>query len=214
MDLTTISWISIVLAIICLLIISADLFRNPQPMWVMNLVWPLTTLYAGPIALCFYFKIGRKISRNRSRPFWQSVLKGTLHCGSGCTLGDMVAANLLVIFPFTLFGSKLYGEWVVEFIMAFCFGIIFQYYAIKPMGNLSRRQAILAALKADTLSLTFWQIGMYGWMAICDFLIFGHILKAKTPVFWMMMQAGMLFGFVTAFPVNWWLIRKGIKEAM
>ncbi|MFC7482973.1 DUF4396 domain-containing protein [Luedemannella flava] len=28
------------------------------------------------------------------------------------------------------------------------------------------------------------------------------------------MQVGMMLGFVTAYPVNAWLIRKGIKEAM
>ena len=29
-----------------------------------------------------------------------------------------------------------------------------------------------------------------------------------------MMQIAMLFGFATAYPVNWWLIESGIKEAM
>jgi hypothetical protein len=30
----------------------------------------------------------------------------------------------------------------------------------------------------------------------------------------MSMQAGMIVGFFTAWPVNSWLIRRGIKEAM
>jgi hypothetical protein len=29
-----------------------------------------------------------------------------------------------------------------------------------------------------------------------------------------MMQIAMLCGFVTAYPVNWWLIRTGVKELM
>jgi hypothetical protein len=29
-----------------------------------------------------------------------------------------------------------------------------------------------------------------------------------------MMQIAMVFGFATAYPVNWWLIRSGIKERM
>ncbi len=33
-------------------------------------------------------------------------------------------------------------------------------------------------------------------------------------VFWFMMQIAMLFGFITAYPVNWWLLRKKIKEVM
>ena len=29
-----------------------------------------------------------------------------------------------------------------------------------------------------------------------------------------MMQIAMICGFVTAYPVNWWLIRAGLKEKM
>jgi hypothetical protein len=29
-----------------------------------------------------------------------------------------------------------------------------------------------------------------------------------------MMQIAMLFGFATSYPINWWLIRAGIKEQM
>jgi hypothetical protein len=29
-----------------------------------------------------------------------------------------------------------------------------------------------------------------------------------------MMQIGMVAGFFTSYPINWWLLRKGIKEAM
>jgi hypothetical protein len=55
---------------------------------------------------------------------------------------------------------------------------------------------------------------MYGWMAIATFGIFHRGLKASDPVFWLMMQIGMLCGFVTSYPINWWLIRRKIKEAM
>ena len=89
---------------------------------------------------------------------------------------------------------------------------------IAPMRGLSVGQGILAAIKADTLSLTAWQIGMYGFMAVGHFVIFraalGTRLETDTPEFWFMMQIAMLCGFATAYPVNWWLIRAGWKEAM
>ena len=68
--------------------------------------------------------------------------------------------------------------------------------------------------QADTLSLTAWQVGMYGWMAAATFLIFGRELDSGGPVFWFMMQIAMLAGFLTCYPVNWWLLRAGIKETM
>jgi len=116
--------------------------------------------------------------------------------------------------PLTLFGQKLFGSWVYAYVMAYLFGIAFQYFTIKPMRDISAGEALIEAVKADTLSLTAWQVGMYGWMAIARFAIFGRELPHGSPVFWFMMQIAMVFGFVTAYPVNWWLVRSGIKEKM
>ncbi|MBS1528011.1 MAG: DUF4396 domain-containing protein [Bacteroidetes bacterium] len=215
----TIAWLSIAVCVICALIIAADVIRHPQMMAVMNVVWPATALYSGPLALIAYYTLGRspngRQDHHAASPMWQSVLKGALHCGSGCTLGDIAAAGFLLAVPLTLWGSKLAADWTVEYVAAFVLGIIFQYYAIKPMKQqLTSGQALVAALKADALSLTCWQVGMYGWMAISNFLIFHQLLKASQPIFWLMMQIGMLCGLLTAYPVNWWLIKKGIKETM
>lgn len=200
-------------------------------MMIMNFVYPITGLYGSIFALLFYFTIGRKSSIKRNthtqnddnndnvrhhqkKPFWQSAAIGALHCGSGCTIGDMLAETFLLFVPVAIFGSNLAGTWAIDYVFAFVIGIIFQYYSIKPMKNLSSKETLKAALKADTLSLTSWQIGMYGWMAISFFLIFHQRIPATEPLFWFMMQIAMLLGFVTAFPTNWWLIKKGIKEAM
>ena len=221
--------ISLITGGISALIILADiLFGNRQQMMIMNFVYPITGLYGSIFALLFYFTIGRKSVAKKSmssidhkdskhqqkKPFWQSVGIGALHCGSGCTIGDILAETLLLFVPVVIFGSSLAGTWTIDYVFAFIFGIIFQYYAIKPMKHLSSKEALKAALKADTLSLTSWQIGMYGWMAISFFLIFKRRLEATDTLFWFMMQIAMLLGFITAFPTNWWLIKKGIKEAM
>ena len=211
------------------LLIVADLLAgHRQHRWIMNLVWPLTALYAGPLALWGYFRVGRLSSRRAvegakargeeppasAKPFWQKVALGATHCGSGCTLGDLVAEWALVLVPWTLFGETIFAAWVVDYVFAFLFGIAFQYFTLKPARGLAPRAALAAALEADSLSLTSWQVGMYGWMAIVTFLLFGHDLAKTGPVFWFMMQIAMLVGFATAYPVNWWLLRRGVKEAM
>ena len=56
--------------------------------------------------------------------------------------------------------------WIVDYIFAFAFGIVFQYFAIAPMRGLRLPAGHVAALKADTLSLTAWEIGLFGWMAL------------------------------------------------
>jgi hypothetical protein len=148
------------------------------------------------------------------KPFWAKCALAATHCGAGCTLGDVVAEWLMGAFPLTLFGRKIFGTWVVDYLLAFLFGIAFQYFTIKPMRNLPVKKALAAAVKADTLSLTAWQIGMYGWMALVTFAFFGHELERTSPVFWFMMQIAMGFGFLTSYPVNWFLLKNKIKEAM
>jgi len=86
------------------------------------------------------------------------------------------------------------------------------------MRGLSPGKGLMQATKADFLSLTSWQIGMYGFMAFSHFYLFAVVLNHKLEVasveFWFLMQIAMVFGFLTSYPVNWWLIRRGIKEAM
>ena len=224
-----VSLVSILLGLGCSLLIVLDILGGRrQHMWVMNIVWPITALYSGPLGLWAYYKLGRLATREKTRqakqagvpppskekPFWQSVALGATHCGSGCSLGDLVAEWFIFFVPLTLFGKKVFAAWAIDYVLAFLFGIVFQYFTIKPMRNLSVAEGLLAALKADTLSLTAWQVGMYGWMAIVIFLIFQHEIPKTDPLFWFMMQIAMLAGFITSYPVNWWLLRKGIKETM
>ncbi len=226
--LSIIAVISLALAALCALIIVLDLTMYRQHMWIMNVVWPVTALYAGPLALWAYFTVGRLSTQgaaakakahdqkppNKRKPFWQSVGVGATHCGSGCTLGDLIAEWTVYFVPFTVFGHEIFGAWIVDYIAAYILGIAFQYFTIAPMRGLSVGRGIKEAIKADSLSLTAWQVGMYGWMAITVFAIFGHEIPKTSPVFWFMMQIAMLAGFLTAYPVNWWLLRKGIKEIM
>lgn len=152
---------------------------------------------------------------NKKKPFWQSVGIGATHCGSGCTLADICAEWFAFFVPVVVFGSHILGTWVLDYIVALIFGVAFQYFTIKPMRGLSVVDGLKAAVKADTLSLTAWQVGMYGWMAISFFVLFSpETLQPTSPVFWLMMQIGMACGFLTSYPVNWWLLKQKIKEVM
>jgi hypothetical protein len=51
---------SLSLAGACALTIVLDLLTgHSQHMWIMNIVWPVTALYFGPLALYAYFRWGR-----------------------------------------------------------------------------------------------------------------------------------------------------------
>jgi hypothetical protein len=200
-----------------------------QQMWVMNLVWSITALYAGPLALWAYFRIGR-LSTNRRmqeakqrgeepassrKPFWQMVSVAVSHCGAGCTLGDIAGGWIIFMGAFEIAGMTLWPEYIADYALAFSLGIAFQYFTIAPMRGLGVGKGIAAALKADTLSLTAFELGLFGWMAIIQFVLFPiKHLHPDTPVYWFLMQIGMLLGFLTSYPVNAWLLKAGLKEKM
>lgn len=224
---------SLALALACAALIAVDLARRPQKMWIMNLVWPLTALFGSLVWLGGYFAWGRAQPRGggggeekAKPPFAVSVAKGASHCGAGCALGDLIAEwaafawpGLAVAFGWgAIFPEKTFAVWILDFLVAATLGVGFQYFTIKPMRDLTVREGVWQALKADLLSISAWQVGMYGAMAIGQFAwlkpTYGAIAPVASPEFWFVMQAAMLAGFVTAYPVNWWLIRKGVKEAM
>jgi len=210
-------------------------------MWIMNVVWPVTALFGTVLVVWQYFSWGRLATQvetekarhskreppnQRLTPFPLMVANGTLHCGSGCALGDLCAEWLAFAIPavavafgwHSLFQEKTFAVWILDFLLAYGFGVLFQYFTIAPMRNLSLGAGILAAIKADTVSITAWQIGMYGFMALANFYLFRHLLGIRLQVdsfeFWFMMQIAMLCGFATSYPANWWLLKAGIKEKM
>lgn len=150
-----------------------------------------------------------------NRPHWQSVALSALHCGAGCTLADIIGEGITYYIPISIGGSLLMGTWVLDFVLALIIGIYFQFYAIREMEKISVSRGLARAFKADFFSLTSWQIGMYGWMAIVYFVLFKSIpLEKDSWNFWFMMQIAMLVGFACAYPMNALLIKLGIKKGM
>ena len=153
--------------------------------------------------------------RSPKRPHWQSVALSALHCGAGCTLADIIGEWISHWIHFEIAGSTLLSNWIIDFILALAIGVYFQFYAIREMQKISVGKGLFKAFKADVLSLTSWQVGMYGWMAIVYFVIFKQYpLEESRWIFWFMMQIAMLFGFFCAYPMNAFLIKVGIKKGM
>lgn len=112
------AWICLIFSFASALAITAHEFRRPQKMFIMNLVWPITALYFGPLAVWWYAKSGlrstkayheqmqHRMEQNVSElsdaarhqlarspevePTREQVAVATSHCGAGCTLGDIV----------------------------------------------------------------------------------------------------------------------------
>ncbi|MEM8060179.1 DUF4396 domain-containing protein [Morganella morganii subsp. sibonii] len=207
----------------------------------MELAWPVNALYFSVIALIFYFWFGRSKLNSNDNPalkscsmkmsnmdmhsgyintppgnnkiHWKSMFKIGTHCGSGCTIADIIGEVFVMFIPIYILGSAVYGSWIFDFILALVIGIYFQYIPGRNMG-LSRSDALKKAIQADTLSVISWQVGMYIWMGLVFFVFFSPSIDRTSAVYWFMMQISMIFGFFTAYPMNLILVRKGIKHIM
>jgi hypothetical protein len=228
------AWLSLGIAFLCAAIITAHEIRYPQKMMVMNLVWPLTALYLSVFGLIAYFRFGVPMARSRGHQEGESqpdsgrmtmrqnaevslidAAISATHCGAGCVLGDIVSEFAVFTSGAMILGSMLWASFVWDFVAAWCFGIAFQYFTIVPMRHLSPGEGLIAAVKADTLTIIAFQVGMYGWMLLVHFWLFSQShLRPDEAVYWLMMQVAMICGFITSIPMNWWLLKIGWKESM
>jgi Domain of unknown function (DUF4396) len=152
----------------------------------------------------------------RARPWWVTMAIEVSHCGSGCTLGDVISELAIFWLALTIAGVTLGAEYVGDYIFALALGIIFQYFAIAPMRGLGLKDGLIAAAKADFISLTAFEVGLFGWMAIMTFVLFPapHHLMPSSAAYWLLMQIGMIIGYFTSWPANVWLVNRGIKVPM
>jgi hypothetical protein len=224
--LTIISWIFLSLGMLSAAVIVADIYLlgYREHVKIMEAVWPLTAFYAGPAGLVAYFRWGRPMSRrwmqarNRGmpgKPFWAGTAVSTTHCGAGCVLGDLIAEWIVFAAALQLLRLTLPAEYFLDYALALSWGILFQYFAIAPMRLLSLGKGLRLAAKADFFALTAFEIGLFGWMAIFQLVLFtSPRLPTNSAAYWFMMQIGMMIGFVTSYPMNRWLIMRGIQEVM
>src|SRR5216684_1966154 len=195
------SWISTGLGLATALVIALDVRKHPQSMRIMNIVWPVTGLYFPLIGIWFYRSMGRPMAVDAPKgrghdAHWQSIFLSATHCGAGCVIGDILGAPLVYRFRLTLLG------------------IAFQYFPIRSMRQVPPAQAIWDAVKADTLSLIAFEVGMFSWMAFARYVLLPQPVAPNSVVFWFMMQIGLIFGFLTTYPANWLLVKWGIKSGM
>jgi Domain of unknown function (DUF4396) len=159
---------------------------------------------------------GTALLAQPARPYWATIAIEVSHCGSGCTLGDLISEWLIFAFAITVAGSTLVAEYIGDYVFAVTLGIVFQYFAIAPMRGLGLWDGLKAAAKADVISLTFFEIGLFAWMAQMAFVFFpapNHLMP-DSIAFWLMMQVGMIIGYFSSWPANVWLVKRGIKVPM
>lgn len=194
-------WLLPMLASLWLLLRDLRLY-NSHLMPLMQVVWTLTVVYSGPLGLALYWWSGRKEIATDSTP--RRAARSVAHCYSGFGMGEILGLVLSV----GVQARGATGTAALTFAMAYTFGFAL---SVGPMvqAGVGWREAAIDAAVAETPSIVVMEAGAIG----VDLALAGSA-GLGTPLFWSSMVLSLSCGLLAAWPVNWLLIRQGIKEGM
>ncbi|MCA1837177.1 MAG: DUF4396 domain-containing protein, partial [Actinobacteria bacterium] len=117
---------------------------------------------------------------------------GSQSLRAGCTLGDIIAEFAVFGLAASTAGQALFAEYLGDYLPAISLDRV-SVPGHRAMRGLSLRKGLVEAAKADILSLTAFEVGLLGWMALMHFVFFPHPpLHSDSPVYWFFMQLGMI----------------------
>ena len=206
-------WIWFSLTAVSIIYVVWDLIARTPEMKVMKWGWALVTLYAGPVALIVYWFSCREPSPGAHEkfivPLWKQSVGSTIHCMAGDATGIIAAAAIT-----SLFGLPMGVDAMIEYVAGFVFGLlIFQAIFMKDLLGGSYWQAVKGTSLAEWLSMNAVMAGMIPVMII----LMTRDMRAMEPTslrFWGVMSLASLVGATLAYPVNWWLVKNGLKHGM
>lgn len=210
-DVIVLGWLLLCAASVAYL--AWDIRRTPEAP-VMKWGWLLVTLYMGPIGAGLYVltdKEPRPGSHEEFiRPLWKQGIGSTVHCVAGDATGIILAATVTA-----LLGLPMWVDIVVEYVFGFAFGLfIFQALFMKSMFGGSYRRALGRSFMPEWLSMNMMMAGM---ILVMVPGMMGRDMRAMWPaelLYWGVMSAGIVAGFLAAYPVNIWLVHANLKHGL
>lgn len=133
------------------------------------------------------------------------VLSATLHCFTGCAIGEVTGLALG-----TALGLGTIKTIALAVTLAFLAGYALTLRGLLR-GGLDRRAALRIALAADTVSIGVMEAVDNGAMLILPGAMGAGLGDAW---FWLAMAISLGLGFLAALPVNAWLIARGRGHAV
>jgi len=179
---------------------------------VLKWAFVILTLFTGPFGAFFYVLGCREPLKGTHETYvaerWRQVLGSTMHCAAGDGIGIIVGAALAALWEL-----PRWADLSLEYALGFGFGwMFFQAFAMREMAGSYRRSLRLTFLP-EFISMNVLMAGMI-------LTMYGLRLQLAgaggpgTVFFWFVMSMALLVGFVLAYPINWWLVARGLKHGM
>jgi hypothetical protein len=127
----------------------------------------------------------------------------TLHCLTGCVIGEVVGLAIGVHFALGMWPTMILAT-VLAYIASFSLAIP----PIMRKQNLSFASAFKAIWLGEAISIGVMEMVM-NWT---DYMVGGvQAVSLASPIFYIGIAVAIPAGFIAAWPVNYWLLKKQIK---
>jgi len=138
-------------------------------------------------------------------PLTRSAVQATVHCLTGCAIGEVLGMVLA-----TALGWGNAVSIAVATVLAFCFGYAL---TLRPVlrARVPFRRALGLAFASDTVSIAVMELVDNAFILVVPGAIAAGLADG---LFWWSLGVGLAIAFVIAVPVNRWLIARGRGHAV
>ena len=142
-------------------------------------------------------------SNRKTQSTFRLAVSATLHCLIGCGIGEVLGVIIG-----TAFGLDMITTMIIAVILGFIGGLLL---GIVPLlrASFTFKNALNTVIVAEGLSI----VVMETFEVLTQILIPGVMEAGLTePIFWYGMFAALTVGFIAALPVNYVMIKKGVRH--
>lgn len=130
--------------------------------------------------------------------------KSTVHCLTGCAIGEITGLLIAVILGLSVFSTIVLAT-LLAYFTGFSLGVL---PVMRDQGK-TFIQALKLIWLGEVISIGVMEITMNA----VDYQVGGMTAESVfEPVFWYAIVLAMLAGFIAAWPVNWFLLKRGMKK--
>ncbi|SCF14261.1 protein of unknown function [Micromonospora coriariae] len=219
--LLALSWTSLAVGVVSVAIVVADTYLrgHRQPVKIMEIVWLVTVLYIGPAAVRLYWNWGRPEAFSRPRhgemlrrPRRGVVATNVSRCGAHCALGFIVAEVVLYVIGSDVGQETLWVSYAGDYVAAVAIAVLFRYFGAEGRTVTRIWPALSTVVKAELLTITAFELALFAWLALAHHIVFPEpTMRPDNPTFWFAGQIGLIAGFVAAWPIASWQLRRGVR---
>jgi hypothetical protein len=135
---------------------------------------------------------------------WRTAISATLHCLTGCAIGEVLGMVLA-----TWWGWSTWPSVALAVALAFFFGYLLTMSSVLRSG-LAFGAAVRVALAADTVSIAVMEVVDNAVMVTVPGAMHAGLANW---IFWAALAFSLLVAFVVTVPVNRWMIGRGLGHA-